>query len=266
MKFSANISVFPEIAALLNAYFELLESALPDRITGFYLTGSLALNDYQPGKSDLDFVAVGDFPFTKPELLALETIHAGLAARDLKPELDGIYVTGLELRNSPLPVSAPYWLGNHFHESGAFNANPVTWHTLRHHPLAIRGPRHPKIHADGPELRRWCRKNLTDYWSLWIRRAEQNIQGLSAQDISWGVTGITRLHATIDTGEIISKSQAAEYALRHFPPELSPILETARKIRQTYGQLPLTDPIRSGEQALRLMKFALASALRIKIC
>jgi len=258
------VNAFPEIAALLEAYFELLDSALPDRITGFYLTGSPALNDYQPGKSDLDFVAVGDFPFTSPELQMLEKVHARLSSRNPKPELDGIYVTRAQLQASPLKISPPYWLGNRFYGSGAFNANPVTWHTLKHYPLAIFGPRQPEIHTDDPELRRWCRKNLTDYWRPWIRQAEQHLPELSAEDLAWGVTGITRIHATIDTGEIISKSQALRYALRRFPPEMSPIIETAREIRQTNGKLPLTDPLRSGEQALLLMKFALASALKIK--
>ena len=47
----------------------------------------------------------------------------------------------------------------------------------------------------------------------------------------WGVLGVTRLHATIRTGDIISKSVAGIYALETFPPHWSPVIKDALGVR-----------------------------------
>ena len=39
-------------------YLRLADRLLPGMITGFYVTGSVALGAYRPGRSDIDFVAV----------------------------------------------------------------------------------------------------------------------------------------------------------------------------------------------------------------
>jgi predicted nucleotidyltransferase len=44
----------------MSAYARLVDDQLPGRIRGLYLHGSLALGDYRPGRSDVDFVAVSD--------------------------------------------------------------------------------------------------------------------------------------------------------------------------------------------------------------
>jgi hypothetical protein len=42
---------------------------------------------------------------------------------------------------------------------------------------------------------------------------------------AWGVLGAPRLHYTIETGEVISKETAAEYALDTFDNEWHPIIK-----------------------------------------
>lgn len=41
-------------------YLSLVDRYLSEKIKGLYLVGSIALNDYHSGKSDIDFVAVCD--------------------------------------------------------------------------------------------------------------------------------------------------------------------------------------------------------------
>lgn len=47
-----------EVMAAMSAYLRLAYERLPDRISGLYLIGSLALDDYRPGQSDIDFVTI----------------------------------------------------------------------------------------------------------------------------------------------------------------------------------------------------------------
>jgi len=57
-----------------------------------------------------------------------------------------------------------------------YDVNPVTWHTLARHGIAVRGqePEHLRIHIDDAELRSWTLGNLNGYWRRWALRIERN--------------------------------------------------------------------------------------------
>ncbi|MBO0694234.1 MAG: nucleotidyltransferase domain-containing protein, partial [Acidimicrobiaceae bacterium] len=48
------------VEAAVGRYLRLADLWLPGRVTGWYLVGSLALDAFRPGRSDVDFVAVLD--------------------------------------------------------------------------------------------------------------------------------------------------------------------------------------------------------------
>lgn len=64
-----------EIKRALDQYLDLVDLILPEKITGFYLIGSLGLNDYISGKSDIDFVAISNNAYTQNDLYRLLTVH-----------------------------------------------------------------------------------------------------------------------------------------------------------------------------------------------
>jgi hypothetical protein len=68
----------PDVSATMSAYARLVDDRLPGRIRGLYLAGSLALDDYRPGRSDIDFVAVSDTALQPSELETLRQVHAEL--------------------------------------------------------------------------------------------------------------------------------------------------------------------------------------------
>jgi hypothetical protein len=220
-----------EVVIVMSAYLRLVDARLPGRVSGLYLVGSLALDDYRSGQSDIDFVTVIDPGFTPSELTQLKQIHNELRRARKSPTLDGVYVTWSELRAEPKELAAPYCLNGRFFPSGGFAANPVTWSTIFRHPVPMRGPANPAIWRDDKALRRWCRENLRSYWADWVYKARnrfaQRLYSYSHQAVIWGVLGVTRLHATIKTGEIISKTAAGAYALEAFPAQWSAIVEDA---------------------------------------
>ena len=61
----------PGVAALLAAYLAHLDKALPGRLEGLVLFGSLALDDYRPGQSDVDFLALASVPWVGADLCVL---------------------------------------------------------------------------------------------------------------------------------------------------------------------------------------------------
>ena len=215
----------------MSAYARLVDDKVPGRIVGLYLSGSLALGDYQAGRSDIDFVAVSDAPLEGEELEMLRRVHTELRRSARGPELDGVYLTWAALAAAPVGLSVPYCLRDQFEPSGDFAANPVTWRLMHRHALPLRGPAKPVVHDDDEMLREWCRENLRTYWGYWMRSAHgygmDRLYSLTRELVVWAVLGVARPHATIKRGDMISKTAAGTYALEVFPSRWSPIVREA---------------------------------------
>ncbi len=255
-----------EVSAAMSAYARLVDEKLPDRICGLYLVGSLALDDYRPGQSDIDFVAVSDTALKPSELGQLRRVHAELRATLRGPKLDGAYVTWPALRAEPDGSSVPYCLHGRFESDGGFAANPVTWCMLHRHPLPLRGPAKPVVRHDDQRLREWCRENLRSYWSSWVqsarRRVVNRLFSLTRQGVVWGVLGVTRLHATISTGDIISKTAAGAYALDMFPSRWSAIVRDALEARYGNDRSSYLNIFTRRRDALAFMEYVISDAVQ----
>ncbi len=256
-----------DVAATLSTYLRLADQKLPARITGLYLTGSIALNDYHPGQSDIDFVAVTDTTLLSEELGRLGRLHRELRRLAPRPKLDGVYVTWLELQTIPIGLSAPYCLDGRFAPCRGFAANPVTWCMLQRHAISLRGPARPLVRHDDALLRQWCRENLQSYWSEWVQRARtrflRRLVTLSRRATVWGVLGVTRLHATIRTGEILSKSATGTYALEAFPSRWSRVIHDALRGRLGDSAASYRDIFARRRDTLAFMEYVIVDALRL---
>ena len=82
------------VQAVTAALIGLIDARLPGQLEAFYLTGSVAQNDYREGLSDIDFVAILGAP---PGIAALSAVHADLVLRHRRPDCDGIYLLAGEL-------------------------------------------------------------------------------------------------------------------------------------------------------------------------
>lgn len=198
----------------------------PGLVEGLYLQGSIALGDYRPGVSDIDFVAVTSRR-ADPELIG--RIHGGVPRR---PYFDGVFVSWDDLRRDPATLPpGPAVHENRVLAATDFERNLVTWHVLAQGGVAVRGPERPEIHTDWPALAERTRANLDSYWRPWLRQTRVSPAGLTAGAVSWGVLGVTRLQHTLDAGEVTSKTAAAEYALRTYGSRWDRIIGEALRIR-----------------------------------
>lgn len=266
MDFPSQFRLPDEVAATMAAYARLTDAQLPGRIRGLYLTGSVAFDDYRPGQSDIDFVAVSDTPLNATELGLLRRIHAELPRARPGPKLDGVYLTWSALAAVPTGLSVPYCLRDRFEPHGDFAVNPVTWCTLHQHPLALRGPARPVVHHDDGMLRAWCRDRLQTYWGSWVRSARgygvNRLFSLSRELTVWGVLGVARPHATIRTGKMISKTAAGTYALDTLPSLWSTIVRDAIAGRAGLNLSCYTSISGRRRDALAFMEYVIADALQ----
>jgi hypothetical protein len=204
----------------VETYLGALGEALPpERCQGVYLTGSSVLGDWQPGRSDLDILTVTDAPLTAAERGALAEVHGTL---DGTPYCDAVYVTA-DVLGLASETSFPYTVDGEFHPDG-YVVDPVLWATLHRHGVALRGPAADSVGAepDAGWLRDWNLGNLRSYWlagALDGRRrvAECDPAAPAAAYVAvWNLTGPGRLHCTVATGEIISKTAAVDYTAGRF--------------------------------------------------
>jgi hypothetical protein len=201
-----------------------VKAALPGLVTGFWLTGSATSGDWWPGVSDVDVVASLARPLTPDELPALAAAAAGLP-------VDGLYLPAADLADPPSagePV--PHVVNGEFSAGPCGEATPVTWLELRQRGVPLRGPAPAELvpEPNPAAVRDWLLGNLRGYWSAEADEREQILtarpadQPARAEGVCWLVLGAPRLHATLATGEVISKTAAGQYAARRWPDHLPP--------------------------------------------
>lgn len=258
------------VREILDAFLAAADEAAAGLVEGLYLTGSVALADFRPHESDIDFVAVTAARPDAAALDALGRVHARLQARYPRPYFDGVYVTWADLRRDPALASpAPYAHEGRF-GSGSFGLDPVTWHTLARHGLPVRGPAPADlaVWADPAALAAWTSGNLDSYWRPWRDRharlcSRAGLAALGAWAPAWGVLGVSRLHYTLATGAITSKAGAGRYALGAFPARWHRVIRECLRLRRGgAGPSLYRTPLARRREALAYIAAVIADAHR----
>lgn len=225
---------------IVEAFLEAIDAEVPALVEGLYLVGSVALSDFRPPRSDIDFIAVTANQPDAACLVALERVHTRLQERWQRPFFDGIYVTWHDLADDPARAgSGPYSHEGLFHADGWGERNPITWHTLAQSGVRCRGPAIADINlwSDSTVLTAWTNDNLDAYWRRLLDRGARlltpsGIAGLTSYACEWCVLGVSRLHYTLSTGKITSKEGAGIYARETFPVRWHRLIEEALRIRR----------------------------------
>jgi hypothetical protein len=201
-----------------------LDRSVPGLVDGLYLVGSVALGDYRPGASDVDFLAVTSRPLDAGDLAAVAAVHRSMPD---PPQYDGVYLDRDSLVAMPDDGrAAPHVVHGEFHgDDPCGELDPALWLMLTRHGIAMRGPAPADLglHVDPQRVRRWNLDNLKAYWQPLAAQIRQAVAG-RADDatanpvgVVWAVLGPARLHYTLACGEVTSKSGAGRYAAERFP-------------------------------------------------
>ena len=75
----------------LTVIAEAISKALKDNFLGFYIMGSFVMGDWDPQKSDIDFIVVTRKPLNKEESIQIGKLHQTLSKSDVGKKLDGAY-------------------------------------------------------------------------------------------------------------------------------------------------------------------------------
>ena len=69
-----------------------VSKALRDNFLGFYIMGSFVMGDWDPQKSDIDFIVVTRKALNKEESIQISKLHQTLSKSDVGKRLDGAYM------------------------------------------------------------------------------------------------------------------------------------------------------------------------------
>jgi hypothetical protein len=230
-----------EVQAVTGPFQEELDRRCPGLLQGLYLVGSVALGDFRPHESDVDYIAVLHHRPGPDEQRALE---AALAALPRRPVFEGVCVTWQDLARDPRLCPG---------------GSLVAWHELAWRGLAVRGPARPEVWTDKDALMAFSRQNLEDYWRPWVR-GKGRWWSLSAWGASWGVLGVSRLRHLLATGEMTSKTGAGLWARATSPARWHPILDECLRSR-TAAPGPAMNPLARRREAVAFVEASLEERL-----
>ncbi|HEX8034477.1 MAG TPA: aminoglycoside adenylyltransferase domain-containing protein [Ktedonobacterales bacterium] len=232
---------YPDVNAVAHDLLTSIQAILGAQLAGMYLVGSLALGDFQPRESDLDFVIVTCGALSAETVAALRDLHQRFdqSASAWAARLDAVYIPQEVLRESS-PTAARYpvleWpelLALEHLESGW----PIQRYTLREYGVVVSGP-NPRslldpVHPD--ELRRASAATVEE----WQARAHGDsawVVGLQVRrQHTYVVLTLCRLLYTLETGSVASKPAAARWVERTRASRWSELIGRATTEQRTYA-------------------------------
>jgi hypothetical protein len=224
---------YPAVNAVLRDFLGQVQAILGEQFVGMYLSGSLALGDFDPHGSDIDFVVVTAAMLSDERITALREMHARFDAggSPWAARVEAVYVPQAVLRHGAPP-------GAHYPQIEKdrpffLDALESGWiyhcYILREHGVTLAGPAPQTLIApvDPDAMRRaaapiaalWLEQARTDPgWLEWLR--EPGSQAFVALTLC-------RLLYTLETGGVASKPAAARWAQRALEPRWAGLIERA---------------------------------------
>jgi hypothetical protein len=237
----------------LRAYRDALQQAVAGRLEAVYLVGGLALDDFSERFSNVDLVVVTDG--TVDQDSAANCRRAERWLRHANRQGAVWYTTWAEIADGLVPasgLSSPPPAGSH---TGDLDT-PLTRALLRDEAVPLMGPDWPVVYYSDAALRSWCSANLI---SLADRAAGQSM--VMRTEVTPLVLEAARLAVGTLTGQVVSKSEAADAATRFVPHHFRRILNDAAGFRRGARTSMYWGPFERKYDARALIK-RLAEAVR----
>lgn len=130
---------------LIEQYVVQWKECLPGIAESFYLVGSLALGEFNPLYSDIDFVTVVRRELSATETETLRHLHRDIEDRFPRWRMSGSYIRAYELGKLDETLEAHlHYHGGRLRLQQRNELNPVTWWELKNYGITVFGipPQH----------------------------------------------------------------------------------------------------------------------------
>lgn len=220
-----------ELNTLLSDLLTSAKSILNENFIGMYLTGSLAVGDFDK-ESDVDFVIMIHSKVTEEPLLELQKLHLRLHQVDTKWAtcLEGYYILQSELHHYDADNAWHLYLDNGSKDLEVVTDNHKDWvferFVLQEYALTLDGP-HPKSLFNAIPVQ-VLQKNVFTELHRWSNEVLDHPASLNNRWFqSFMVLSLCRMLYTLKFGAIVSKAVAMEWAKESLDSKWIRLIERA---------------------------------------
>lgn len=203
---------YQDVNVFLTLMLSALQTTLHRQLVGLYLGGSLALGDFNPQRSDIDFVVITADVLSTEMIAALAAMHASLwdSEANWARRLDGSYVPQQVIRRwTPEHPPCPFVEGDSFTITNQGSA-VIQRHVLGEAGVVVAGPS-PRIlieSVSADELRSAVHDMLQKWWRpllddpTWVEQSQKQ---------PFAILTMCRMLYTFEQGVVVSKPVAARW-------------------------------------------------------
>jgi hypothetical protein len=244
---------YPEINRVLRLLLDEMHRTLGDELVGLYVFGSLATGDFNPGRSDIDWMAAVRRPLSTEILETLRAMHNRVASSGLEwaNRMEGSYIPVEHLKIYDPSYSYYPSLRSDgsfeidFHDSGWI----IQLSVIRERGIILMGPDPKSLIEPIPveTVKKAARDILTEWWQ------PQLVDHSHLQEAEYQVYAVLtmcRAFYTIKTGQVVSKDTAARWAVTQLGERWRGLIEEAIAWRRR-------EPFDRLEEVLELVRMAL---------
>jgi predicted nucleotidyltransferase len=221
----------PELNMLLSDLLTGAKSILKENFIGMYLTGSLAVGDFD-AESDVDFVIMIHERTSEEQLLELQKLHVRLHHTDTKWAtcLEGYYIVQEELHHYDAKNAWHLYLDNGSKDLEVVTDNHKDWvferFVLQKYAIVMNGP-DPKSLFDAIPAH-VLQKNVFTEMHRWSNEVLDNPVSLNNRWFqSFMVLSLCRMLYTLKFGAIVSKAVAVGWAKELLDSKWTRLIERA---------------------------------------
>jgi predicted nucleotidyltransferase len=226
-----HLTPYANVNAVLHDFLVSIQAILGSHLRGMYLFGSLALGDFDPHGSDIDFVVVTDADIADDLFRALHDMHARFDA-SLSPwaaKVEAVYIPQDALRRATqTPGQYPQVeKGRTLFLDQLESGWVVQCDILREHGVVVAGP-DPRTLID-PVDPDDMRRSAAVIAGSWLERARHDPSWLAWLQHEGGqafvVLTLCRLLYTLDSGTVASKPAAARWVQKALGKRWAALIE-----------------------------------------
>jgi hypothetical protein len=208
----------PGLSSFLGLAVSSWRSALGPNLTGVYLHGSISTGAFNPRTSDLDVVVTTRVVTDSEANERIKEVHRamhGWGEDRWADRLEAMFIPASALGTAGIPRIAALEL----HPDEGFKVQPlgsdfmIQKRILRQHGITIYGPKIARVVAPvtNGELRDAVIGNLREWW---LPQLEYPGQFLKRGYQAYAVLTMCRTLCMLTTGELVTKPEAASWAMR----------------------------------------------------
>jgi 8-oxo-dGTP pyrophosphatase MutT (NUDIX family) len=211
------------------------QTTLGDQMIGLYLSGSLAAGEFDPLRSDIDFVIVTAGELSPPLIQAVEALHAQLLMHDpaWAIRLEGLYIPMQALRRYD-PACAQFpsaRAGGDFGLDQQGIDGIIQRSILREYGIALSGPP-PQGLVDPTSSDDLRRASIGILHEWWLPQLKDQHRLLEREYQAYAVLTMCRILYTLKFGVIVPKLRAASWAQETLGYPWTALIERARTWRR----------------------------------